>query len=123
MEIVKSTFNTQTPEGMLQVFNATNGASIPLRNAIGEVLELKDILVYSDEVSGFGGAEPSQAELVAFFTEDGKTYAGVSAVATKSAKNLIDMMSANPNIKPKISFVEGKSNGGQKFVNLQVVSL
>ncbi|HBK6409973.1 TPA: hypothetical protein LNC42_002962, partial [Enterococcus faecium] len=61
MEIVKSTFDTQTPEGMLQVFNATNGASIPLRNAIGEVLELKDILVYSDEVSGFGGAEPSQA--------------------------------------------------------------
>ena len=45
MEIVKSTFDTQTPEGMLQVFNATNGASIPLRNAIGEVLELKDILV------------------------------------------------------------------------------
>ncbi|HBK6409910.1 TPA: hypothetical protein LNC42_002882, partial [Enterococcus faecium] len=46
-----------------------------------------------------------------------------SAVATKSAKNLIDMMTANPDIKPKISFVEGKSNGGQKFVNLQVVSL
>lgn len=123
MKVVKSTFDTNSTEGMLQVFNATNGASTPLRNAIGEVLELKDILVYSDEVSGFGGTEPTQSELVAFFTEDGQTYAGVSAVATKSAKNLIDMMTKNKDLKPKVTFVEGKSNGGQKFVNLQVVSL
>lgn len=122
MNIISATFDTKTTEGLTKVFNATNGASEPLRNSVGEVLEIEDILIYSDTVTSFGN-QPTESELVAFFTTDGKTYAGVSSVATKSAKNLIDMMNGNEEISPKITFVEGQSQGGQKFVNLQLISL
>lgn len=122
MEVITATFDTQTTEGLTKVFNATNGASTPLRNAVGEIIEIEDILIYSDTVTSFG-AQPTEAELVAFFTTDGKTYAGVSSVATKSAKNLVDMMKANNEISPKITFVKGKSTGGQEFVNLNLISL
>lgn len=123
MQTIKSTFDTQTVEGMTKVFNASNGASVSLKTAIGEVIEVQDILIYSDIIQGFGGAEPHESELVALFTTDGNTYAGVSAVATKAASSLADMMLENKEIKPKITVVKGQSKGGQDFVNLQLVSL
>lgn len=123
MNVIQSTFDTKTTEGKLRVFNATNGASQSLKAAIGEVIEVQDILIYADTIQGFGGAEPSEATLVAFFTPTGEVYAGVSSVAGKAASNLIDMMIDDEDIKPKITFVQGTSKGGQSFVNLQIVSL
>lgn len=123
MQTIKSTFDTTSVEGMTKVFNASNGASVSLKAAIGEVIEVQDILIYSDIIQGFGGSEPHEAELVALFTSDGNTYAGVSAVATKAASSLVDMMTANPEISPKITVVKGSSKGGQDFVNLQLISL
>lgn len=123
MQTIKSTFDTTSVEGMTRVFNASNGASTSLKAAIGEVIEVQDILIYSDTIQGFGGAEPHESELVALFTSDGNTYAGVSAVATKAASSLVDMMVANPEISPKITVVKGSSKGGQDFVNLQLISL
>lgn len=123
METIKSTFDTTTVEGMTKMFNASNGASTSLKQAIGEVLEVQDILIYSDMIQGFGGAEAHESELVAIFTVDGNTYAGVSAVATKAASSLADMMNKNEEISPKITVVKGSSKGGQEFVNLQLISL
>lgn len=122
MEVVKATFPTDTKEGLTKIFNATSGASIPLRNAVGEKVEIDDILIYSDIVTGFGN-EPTEQKLVAFFAKDGKVFAGVSAVATNSADSLADMMSNNEGLKPTITFTTGKSNGGQAYVNIQLISL
>lgn len=122
MEIILATFDTTSADGITKTFNATNGASEPLNNSVGEVLEVEDILIYSDTVTSFGN-QPTESELVAFFTTDGKTYAGVSSVVVKAAKNLIEVMKKNPEISPKITFTSGTSKGGQSFVNLTLISL
>ena len=86
---VRYTTTTDT----VDLFNAVNGGSEPLKNYIGKELELTDIIVTSADVHEDVNDEKSPVvskPCVHFYTTDGKHITTLSNGIIKSAKCLIE---------------------------------
>lgn len=118
---VQASFNTETSEGKIKVFNAMNGASVSLKNvAAGEIIEVVDVLQYNDTVDSYGTDQ--EATITVLFTADGQAYAGVSDTVAQSAKNLLPLLADGGGFDSiKIAIIKQKSGRGQEFINLRAV--
>lgn len=116
-----ASFNTETPEGKIKVFNAMNGSAISLKNVgSSEILEIVDVLQYNDTVDSYGSDQ--EATITVLFDANGTAYAGVSDTVAQAAKNLIPMLSDGGGFESiNIAIVKQKSGRGQEFINLRAV--
>lgn len=117
---ITASFDTETPEGKIKVFNAMNGASVSLKNVgPGEIIEVVDVLQYNDKVDSYGADQ--EATITVLFTIDGTAFAGVSDTVAQAAKNLLPMLGDGGFESIKIAVVKQKSGRGQEFINLRAV--
>ena len=82
-----STVNAQTMEGKAAVFNALNGAT-PLRDVVGEILSVKDIIVQRVEVETDEGDVVEQPR-TSLITSDGVAYSATSNGIFSAVKNIL----------------------------------
>lgn len=112
----KASFDTTTKEGKRRVFNATNGASLSLKDLNeNEVLAVTGVLIH-EGVNNDGEINT----ITTLFAKDGNSYAGISATISKAAEGLIDYIQ-NVEEEVDIKIVKGKSKAGRDFLNIQMV--
>ena len=88
-----ATVRYSTTTDTVDLFNAVNGGSEPLKNYIGKELELTDIIITSADVHEDVNNEESPVvskPCVHFYTTDGKHITTLSNGIIKSAKCLIE---------------------------------
>lgn len=117
---IKATFDATTPEGMMRVFNARNGASVSMKNLQdGHEIDAVAVLQYPETTTEYN-QEGQTVTVTTIFAEDGTSYSSISDPVAKAASGLIDMFEALQVEKLKVKVVKGKSSRGQDFLNLQI---
>lgn len=118
---VKASFDTESLEGAMKVFNAQNGASISLKTLEdGFIINAVGVLQYEEIVDTYGSQQ--EAVVTTIFDADGTSYAGVSDTVAKAGEKLIDFMKATGLNEVKVKVVKQTSGKGNEFLNLQLVS-
>lgn len=84
-----STVDASTMEGKKTLFKALN-ESVPLREHVGEVLSLKNIIVQEAEVTTEEGDTVTQPR-TSLIAEDGTVYAATSNGIFSSIRNIINI--------------------------------
>ena len=116
---MRATFNLDSQEEEIRMFNAKNGSSVSMKNLDnGTVLEVEDVLIYEDSVSSFG--KPQDVEITVLFTTDGNSYASVSDSVARASENLIDLVDDLGLEKYNVRIIKAISKGGNEFLNLQL---
>lgn len=119
--VVKSTFDTNTKDGMVKAFNASNGSAKSMKDlSPDEVFKVVDILVYTDVITNYGKEE--ETEITTLFTEDGSLYASVSSTVSKTAKGLIELKENLDVDSLDIQVIKAQSKQGQEFLNLKLAN-
>lgn len=119
-EIVRATFDLNSVEGQMKLFNAKNGAGVSLKDLEnGYIIEGIDVLQYEEEVTTYGGEQ--QAIVTVIFGKDGTQYAGISESVAKAGQNLIDFIQNTGMEEFKVRVVKQRSSRGNEFLNLQIV--
>ena len=86
---VRHTTTTETST----LFNAVNGSASPIKDIIGDVIEVSDIVITSADVHEDVNDETSPVinkPLANFFTTDGQHYSSLSNGIIRSVKNLFN---------------------------------
>lgn len=118
---INASFDTETLEGKMKVFNAQNGASISLKSLDNEtVIEVVAVLQYEQEIDSYGN-NGQLATVTTLFTEDGNSYAGVSETIAQAGKGLIDFMKVAQLDSYKVKIVKQNSSKGNEFLNMQLI--
>ena len=118
--IIKASFDIQSAEGKMKVFNAQNGASVSLKTLDdGTIIDAVGVLQYPEKVSTYGNEQ--DAIVTTIFAEDGTAYAGVSDTVAKAGEKLIEFLEATGMEKFKVKVVKQTSSKGNEFLNLQLV--
>lgn len=120
MTEIKASFDTQSLEGQMRVFNAQNGASVSLKTLeSGTVIEVSGVLQYGEKTDTYG--QDQDVIVTTLFGVDGSSYAGVSDTVASAGEKLIEFMKvANLEIV-KVKIVQQTSSKGNMFLNLQLV--
>ena len=84
-----STVNAETMEGKTAVYKALNDA-VPLRDVVGEVLTIKDIIVQRVEVETDDGDLLEQPR-TSLITSDGVAYSATSNGVFSAVKNILSI--------------------------------
>lgn len=84
-----STVDASTTEGKKTLFKALN-ESVPLREHVGEVLSLKNIIIQEAEVTTEEGDTVTQPR-TSLIVEDGTVYAATSNGIFSSIRNIINI--------------------------------
>jgi len=117
---IKASFDIQSVEGKMKVFNAQNGASVSLKTLDdGTIIDAVGVLQYPEKVSTYGNEQ--DAIVTTIFAEDGTAYAGVSDTVAKAGEKLIEFLEATGMEKFKVKVVKQTSSKGNEFLNLQLV--
>lgn len=117
---MKATFDLNSKEGKMRLFNAKCGTSSSMKNLeSGTVIEVEDVLIYEDTVDSFG--KPQDVEITVLFATDGTSYASVSDSVARASDNLIDLVADLDLDKYNVRIIKAKSKGGNEFLNLQLV--
>lgn len=119
-ELMRASFDLTTEEGQMKLFNAQNGASVSFKTLKdGQVIEIEDILQYSEKVDTYGSEKESV--ITTLFATDGTSYAGVSDTISKAGEKLIQYMTQFNKDVVYIRVVKQQSGKGNEFLNLQLV--
>lgn len=120
---VKASFDVNSKEGQIKVFNAQSGASLSLKNLThGDTIECNGAMQYDDEVDSYSKTgETQQATISVLFGTDGMSYAGISDTVAKATSKLIDLINKTKMETFTVKITKQKSNNGQEFLNLQLV--
>lgn len=102
--LVRETTTTDTTI----LFNAVNGGGIPVKDVLGEVIEVTDIVICSADVAkdrdNPEGAKESKP-CVNFFTASGEHYSTLSNGVVRSTRNLLSCgITPTPETPIKIKF-------------------
>lgn len=117
---IKASFDIQSVEGKMKVFNAQNGASVSLKTLDdGTIIDAVGVLQYPEKVNTYGNEQ--DAIVTTIFAEDGTAYAGVSDTVAKAGEKLIEFLEATGMEKFKVKVVKQTSSKGNEFLNLQLV--
>lgn len=117
---VKASFDVETKEGQMKVFNAQNGASTSLKTLEnGQVIECNGAMQYTETVDTYQSGQESTISVL--FGTDDESYAGISDTIAKATDKLIDFVKTTESETFKVKVVKQESNGGREFLNLQLV--
>lgn len=117
---VQASFDVNTQEGKMRIFNAQNGASVSLKKLNdGDTIEVNAVLLYEDKIDSYGNEQMST--ITTLFATDGTSYAGVSETVSKAGEKLIDLMADLDLETVTVKLVKQKSASDREFLNLQVV--
>lgn len=120
MTEVQASFDTNTLEGQMKVFNAQNGASVSLKTLQdGTVIDAVGVMQYQETVDTYG--KPQEVTITTIFGNDGISYAGVSDTVAKAGEKLISFLAATGLTDFKVKIVKAKSKADNEFLNLQLV--
>lgn len=118
-ELVNASFDLNTEEGQMKLFNAQNGASISFKTLEnGTTLEIEAVLQYPEKVDTYGNEQESI--ITTLYATDGTSYAGVSDTISKAGEKLIQYMTQFNKEKVYVKVVKQKSGKGNEFLNLQL---
>lgn len=118
---VKASFDTESLEGKMKVFNAQNGASISLKSLDTDtVLDVVAVLQYEQEIDSYG-TTGQIATVTTLFAENGDSYAGVSETIAQAGSGLIDFMKVANLDAYKLKIVKQNSSKGNEFLNMQLI--
>lgn len=99
--------HTTTTE-MTTLFNAVNGSGIPIKDIIGDTIEVNDIVVTSVDVKEDINDDDSPLVNKAcanFFTTDGNHYSSISNGIIRAVKNLLNCgLTPTPETPVRIKF-------------------
>lgn len=117
---VKATFDVESKEGQMRVFNAKSGASKSMKDLDnGFEIEGNEVLLYKETVDSYG--KPQEVVITVIFGTDGTSYASVSDTVAKASENLVDLIKNVELDTFKVKLVKAKSKAGNEFLNLQLV--
>ncbi|HSH24521.1 MAG TPA: hypothetical protein VLA13_03170 [Massilibacterium sp.] len=120
MENVKASFDIESVEGQVRLFNAKNGSGQAMKDLEhGTVLNGKGIVQYPETTDTYGHEQ--EVMVTVLFTEDGESFASVSESVAKAGSNLIDFLSATGQEEFKVKIIKATSKGGNEFLNLQLI--
>lgn len=125
--MIKASFDLETEEGQMRLFNAQNGASTSFKTLEnGQVIEINAVLQYPEVVDTYGSkvnketGEIEESVITTLFATDGTSYAGVSDTVSKAGENLIQYMKKFNKESVYVKIVKQKSGKGNEFLNLQM---
>lgn len=119
-ELINASFDLNTEEGQMKLFNAQNGASVSFKTLEnGTVLEIEGVLQYPEKVDTYGSEQDSI--ITTLFGTDGTSYAGVSDTISKAGEKLIQYVTQFKKEKVYVKVVKQHSSKGNEFLNLQLV--
>ena len=117
--MAKATFDIESREGKIRMFNAKNGSSISMKDLDnGTVLNAIGVLQYMDTVDTYG--KPQEVTITTIFTSDGNSYASVSDSVAKAGSNLIDLVNDLGLEEYTVRVIKETSKGGNEYLNLQL---
>lgn len=117
--IVKATFDTESLEGQIKIFNAQTGGGQSFKNLPdGTIIEVTDIAQYKQMSDTYGEAKEETVTTV--FAADGSLYSAISKTVAEAASDLIDLVRRHKLETFKVKVVQGTSSKGNVFFSLQL---
>ncbi|MBS4742024.1 hypothetical protein IM717_18780 [Bacillus velezensis] len=117
--IVKATFDTETLEGQIKIFNAQTGGGQSFKNLPdGTIIEANAIAQYKQMSDTYGDAK--EETVTTIFAADGSLYSAISKTVAEAASDLIDLVNRHKLETFKVKVVQGTSSKGNVFFSLQL---
>ncbi|QKN88706.1 ssDNA-binding protein [Bacillus phage TBA3] len=117
--IVKATFDTETLEGQIKIFNAQTGGGQSFKNLPdGTIIEANAIAQYKQVSDTYGDAK--EETVTTIFAADGSLYSAISKTVAEAASDLIDLVNRHKLETFKVKVVQGTSSKGNVFFSLQL---
>ncbi|AAA88475.1 single stranded DNA-binding protein [Bacillus phage vB_BsuP-Goe22] len=117
--IVKATFDTETLEGQIKIFNAQTGGGQSFKNLPdGTIIEATAIAQYKQVSDTYGDAK--EETVTTIFAADGSLYSAISKTVAEAASDLIDLVTRHKLETFKVKVVQGTSSKGNVFFSLQL---
>lgn len=114
-----ASFDIGTPEGVLRLINAKNGASASLKNlADSTSFNVVGALCYKDTIDNYGHQQ--EAVVTVFYDSEGKAYNSISPTIMQVAIELIPLLKNGIFEEIKVTLVKAKSNNDQEYLSLIV---
>lgn len=110
-----------TDQGKRLAMVAATGACEPLANHIGEVIEVKDVLVHGVDLADQQTGEISTHARVVIFGPDGAAYQAVSEGIIKALRYLASLYGP-PSWSPALKLIPRQlsTKGGRRYFTLEV---
>lgn len=116
---VKATFDTETKEGKIRIFNAKQSSGVSLKTLqSGQGIEVEAVLQYQDVTEEFG--QPQEVTITVLYGTDGVLYSSVSNSVADAGANLIDLFADLGVDSLPVTIQRNKSKSDRDFITLSI---
>lgn len=119
-QTVKASFDIESIEGQVKLFNAQNGGGVSLKDVeSGTIIEANGIAQYADKTDQYG--QEQEAVVTCLFGTDGVVYSSISNPVAQAGEKLIELLAKIDLPEFKVKVITQTSKGGRDFLSLQIV--